>query len=956
MGKKVLSNQNALMYAKSSDLIAKALNLGGYGMDEKAARDFSDGILRRFQDSMIPIGRMVQELSQAGMTIIDAMDPYLQEALMHGVVGRRIEVNRKDMYDPLLQAVKGLNVPKAKIDALVTATDVASAKGKGFLGLALERYKSPRLAVAEAFLYARHAKERNRFIEKNRDIANQTGSGMTDAEADAILNWVRGLDDANKGLLAKIGQQSRMIVENTNRTRVEAGLISEDVAGLDGASVDGADFKFYVPMRGKFGEDADDQFTGPPSSPLFGAKGREDRKMLGRYDYGTDLIANLFSQNQNSILRGERNKVGQSFLNLLRADPTMTSEYASILDRQPTKRVSVDGKMRDMPDPMAAQDPTILIVKENGKQTWVRFTDPGMAGAMNGRNGMSPVSTNIMLKAMRTLNRYLSTINTSYNPEFIVTNGFRDLQTGLLNMNQFEIDGVVSDVIKGLGKAAGGIRDVVRKDNDTSEWAKVYKDYMDAGGQNVTNQFNTLADQANNINGMLGEISEAGMSGKWAKVKNGFVGKRVGSLISLIEDYNGLVENTIRVSAYKALLDRGFSKQRAAQAARNLTVNFAKGGDYREFMGAWSLFYNASLQGTFALLNAAVRSRRVQKMWLGLIAAGIVQDQINALLSPEDDDEKKQYDKIPDYVLERNFILPDLFNMTDRSYISIPMPYGLSMAVNAGRAASATWRGATTPGKASYQVLMNVLDTVNPLGGTESFYNFVAPTVADPFIDLAENEDQSDRQIFKEGMPFDKTPEPNSQKYWSTTSPSAIWISNMLNQVTGGNEVRPGFVDWSPDVLEYWFNFVTGGVGRFANASIEGTTAVMREGLTPENLRDVVFVRKLVGSVSSREDEGQYIEDSSQVLMAAEELKKARENGDVDWARDTIEEYGDELRLVGPVKAIDAALRKIKMQRNKIDDNPNIPESQRSILLDKLDERKQMLLSRANSLLARLEQ
>jgi hypothetical protein len=178
----------------------------------------------------------------------------------------------------------------------------------------------------------------------------------------------------------------------------------------------------------------------------------------------------------------------------------------------------------------------------------------------------------------------------------------------------------------------------------------------------------------------------------------------------------------------------------------------------------------------------------------------------------------------------------------------------------------------------------------------------------------------------------------------------------MLNQVTGGNEVRPGFVDWSPDVLEYWFNFVTGGVGRFANASIEGTTAVMREGLTPENLRDVVFVRKLVGSVSSREDEGQYIEDSSQVLMAAEELKKARENGDVDWARDTIEEYGDELRLVGPVKAIDAALRKIKMQRNKIDDNPNIPESQRSILLDKLDERKQMLLSRANSLLARLEQ
>ena len=955
-GRKVLTNQTALMYAKSSDLIANVLNLKGYGIEMTKAREFSDGVLRRFQDSMIPIGRMVQELSQAGLTITDAMDTYLQEALMHGVVGQKVTENQKTMFQPLLDAVKGLNVPKARIDALVNESNVASAKGKGFVGLALERYDSPRLALAEAFLYARHAKERNRFVEENRDIANQNGSGMTDAEADAILNWFRGLDDTNKGLLAKIGQQARMIVENTNRTRVDAGLISAEVAGLDGETVEGADFKFYVPLRGKFGEDADDTLTGPPSNPLFGAKGREDKPMLGRFDYGTDLIANLLTQNQNSILRGERNKVGQSFLKLLRADPTMTSSYASILDRVPTIRVpGAKGKTKEVPDFRAAQDPDILVVKEDGKQTWVRFTDLGMAGAMNGRNGMSPSSNNALLKAMQTLNRYLSTINTSYNPEFIITNGFRDIQTGLLNMNQFELDGVVSDVIKGLKGAGLGIRSVIRKDNDTSEWAKVYKDYMASGGQNVTNEFNTLSDQMNNIHSTLGDISEAGMSGKWAKVKNGFVGKQVGSLIHLVEDYNTIVENTIRLSAYKALLDRGFTKQRAAQAARNLTVNFAKGGDYRQFMGAWSLFYNASLQGSFALLNAAVRSPKVRKLWLGLIAAGIAQDQLNALLSDDDDDGEKVYDKIPDYVLERNFILPDFLNLTDRSYISIPMPYGLSMAVNAGRAASATWRGATTPGEASHQVLMNVLDTVNPLGGTESFFNLVAPTVADPLVDIVENKDFSGRDIYKEGLPFDKTPQPDSQMYWSTTTPSAVWISNMLNEVTGGNEVRPGFIDWSPDVLEYWFNFVTGGIGRFAQSSVEGPLALMSEGATDENVRQLPLVRKVLGSVSSREDTGAYMESAKRVLMAAEELKRARETGDADWARETIQTYGKELRLIGPVKSIETALRKISMQRNKINDNPNIPEDQRRLLLDRLDERKQMILSQGNKLLSSLE-
>ena len=955
-GRKVLTNQTALMYAKSSDLIAKVLNLKGYGIEMTKAREFSDGVLRRFQDSMIPIGRMVQELSQAGLTITDAMDPYLQEALMHGVVGQRVAENQKTMFQPLLDAVKGLNVPKARIDALVNESNVASAKGKGFVGLALERYDSPRLALAEAFLYARHAKERNRFVEENRDIANQNGSGMTDAEADAILNWFRGLDDTNKGLLAKIGQQARMIVENTNRTRVDAGLISAEVAGLDGETVEGADFKFYVPLRGKFGEDADDTLTGPPSNPLFGAKGREDKQMLGRFDYGTDLIANLLTQNQNSILRGERNKVGQSFLNLLRADPKMTSSYASILDRVPTIRVpGAKGKTKEVPDFRAAQDPDILVVKEDGKQTWVRFTDLGMAGAMNGRNGMSPSSNNIMLKAMQTLNRYLSTINTSYNPEFIITNGFRDLQTGLLNMNQFELDGVVGDVIGGLKGAAMGIRSVIRKDDDASEWAKVYKDYMAAGGQNVTNEFNTLSDQMNNIQSTLGDISEAGMSGKWAKVKNGFVGKGVGSMIHLIEDYNTIVENAIRLSAYKSLLDRGFTKQRAAQAARNLTVNFAKGGDYRQFMGAWSLFYNASLQGSFALLNAAVRSPKVRKLWLGLIAAGIAQDQLNALLSDDDDDGEKVYDKIPDYILERNFILPDFLNLTDRSYISIPMPYGLNMAHNLGRATSAALRGAKDPGESAMQIAVNILDTVNPLGGTESFFNFVAPTVADPLVDIVENKDFSGRDIYKEGLPFDKTPQPDSQMYWSTTTPSAVWISNMLNEMTGGNEVRPGFIDWSPDVLEYWFSFATGGIGRFAQSSVEGPLALMSEGLTEENVRQLPLVRRVLGSVSSREDTGVYMEGAKNVLMAAEELKRARETGDADWARETIQTYGKELRLIGPVKSIEAALRKISMQRNKINDNPNIPEDQRRLLLDRLDERKQMILSQGNKLLSSLE-
>jgi hypothetical protein len=48
--------------------------------------------------------------------------------------------------------------------------------------------------------------------------------------------------------------------------------------------------------------------------------------------------------------------------------------------------------------------------------------------------------------------------------------------------------------------------------------------------------------------------------------------------VGLLSDYNTTMENAIRLSAYKAGLDKGMSKEQAASLAKNLTVNFNKKG------------------------------------------------------------------------------------------------------------------------------------------------------------------------------------------------------------------------------------------------------------------------------------------------------------------------------------------------------------------------------------------
>jgi hypothetical protein len=552
---------------------------------------------------------------------------------------------------------------------------------------------------------------------------------------------------------------------------------------------------------------------------------------------------------------------------------------------------------------------------------------------------------------MAKINRYLATINTSYNPEFIITNMIRDLTTAGVQINQLEMEGLTSDALSDVPSALKGITRSIRDNDDSSEWAKVYREFVEAGGQNSTNQMNSIADYTDDIASMLGDISQSGIRGKWASVKNGFVGKGVGSVLNFLEDYNTVVENGIRVSTYKALIDRGVSKDRAAQAARNVTVNFAKRGDYGQLMGAFYLFYNASIQGSFALLNAATRSKKVQKILLGVAASGFVLDAVNGMLSGEDEDGERIYDKIPDHVLEHNLVIMDFLGVSDRGYITIPLPYGINLPFNTGRALSRYARGGYTMGETGTSITSTLLDVVNPLGGTESFENFAAPTVLDPIIDVIGNEDFAGKPIYKEGLAFDRTPAPVSQLYWSTTSPSAIWIANNLNSLTGGNEVRPGLVDMSPDIIQFWFEFVTGGIGRFAMNTAEVPFTVVEEGITPENIRNIPFVKKVIGSVSEREDMTSYIDGAKQILTAGEELKRARESGDREWAKQTIGRYGAELRLVGPIKSIESNLKKISKMKNDINRSKSMPEAQKKVMLERLEERRQMLLSRANKLI-----
>ena len=111
----------------------------------------------------------------------------------------------------------------------------------------------------------------------------------------------------------------------------------------------------------------------------------------------------------------------------------MLQEFATIQDTVP-ERMFVDARTgvlskRPATRDDVAKDKHILIVKEDGNEVVIRFNGAVVAGAFRGDTGAGDAASNSYLMMANKFNRYLSSINTTFNPEFIIPNFVRDIQT-----------------------------------------------------------------------------------------------------------------------------------------------------------------------------------------------------------------------------------------------------------------------------------------------------------------------------------------------------------------------------------------------------------------------------------------------------------------------------------------------------------------------------------------------
>ncbi len=887
--------------------------------------------VRQMQDKFQVLKAVQENIRKTGGKIDDSNNAYMAEELFHGKAENDLNVMKERYVQPLAKLLADYKIAQADLDE---------------------------------YLYARHAPERNAHIAKINPKMPDGGSGMTNAEAAEIMQRVR-----NSGKQAQYDRLAGIIDDMLARRRE---LIRE--AGLEESGVVDAwqnAYRYYVPLKG---QDIDGVVSLPRTGKGFTIGGRESRQAMGRASRAQSPSTQAIQDLSESLIRHRKNEVGNAFLKLVQDNPDKDYWQVFTDDRPDTMRVIAERKDQETgetirevverPVAMAMMADRYFTTKKDGKTYYIKLHDPRLMRAMK---NMGPETSNAVIRTLGKVNRFLATVNTSYNPEFLVSNFIRDVQTAVMNLKaeQGRSDGKLKEldnlsalaVVKDSRSAMSAVYASLRGKTLTgkgAQWQKVWKEFVEDGGK--TGWFN--------MGDLEGQQKE--MDRLVSLAKGGWKGQSIGawhSFLNLVEDANGAVENALRLSAYKHARDAGLSRQQAASLAKNMTVNFNRRGEQGMLMNSLYMFANASIQGTANLVRTLghlngdgplperLRWKNLnvpQKIVLAAVGAGYLLGSLNRSVAGEDDDGVNWYDKVPSHVKERNLvIMKSMFGGKAGEYWSIPLPYGYNVFFLLGHTAEGVAAGDLTASRAAGNVVGGILGAFSPVGSETSetlsgaLLKNAAPTILRPFANLAMNENFMGAQIYQENMPFG-TPKPDSQLGRRSTPEAYKAFASWLNAFSGGSQYRPGAVDITPESLKYWVDYISGGTGRFISKTTDAAVKSLNGIDIPE--QQVPFLGKISGEVMPYADQQKMYDRMTEVAQYHAELKS------LTGAERTafIDENNGKLSMNGLMQDTRKRLKDLRKQRDAIYADSTLSLAQQSAMVKSVERDMKIAVDRFN--------
>lgn len=488
---------------------------------------------------------------------------------------------------------------------------------------------------------------------------------------------------------------------------------------------------------------------------------------------------------------------------------------------QRTNKLNVQDDVAFISDKQMPQH--VIKLKVRGEEVNLYINgDPRAAQAIN---GMLNVETNSgYQKVFGPILRWMSAVNTSYNPEFWISNLQRDFLFALMSSS---ITGEgANNLLKGFvnpKKIMQMMRDYEAGKLGNSREENYYREFAEGGG--ITG-FTVIV--GNEV--WEKKIQEYLSPSDFAKISKSI---KFDKFLKFFNDLGEAVEQMSRFAAFISARETGKSIEEAVAESKEITVNFNRKGSGKivewadldklttadgaklnkaqklavftaSFIPAYGrrfvMFFNAAIQGTNAMYKLWKKDHRKTLAWAsGYFAIGVLQAVLHALADDDDD-----YLDIPDYTRRNNLLLGG-----GGIYFKWALPQEMRPFYAWGDIFVNQVMG-REPNKNMLLEMANSTADILPLGP-----GGVLPSVIQPSWDLYTNKDFTGSRIYndnkylseaeREARPNYKDPRPQTNKLF-------IDISQVLNALSGGDEYSAGAVNVHPESMQHVVESLGGGL------------------------------------------------------------------------------------------------------------------------------------------------
>ena len=779
---------------------------------------------------------------------------YLGENRLSSVNEAEVKAFATLLFNPLLNEVSKIAKTKEERQQL---TDYMMAKH----GLERNLLMAKRAARKEFKAYSQKEGQTgqsfNDFLSvaRKRDFAgltSLTGEETTSAAEEKAKQMIKEYEAAHD--TRELWDKVRNVNNATLAKDYESGLMNKDTYEYIKSM-----YKYYVPLRG-FDEDTS-QDAYAYITQRDSAFNAPIQKTKGRSSKANDIFANMESMAESAIAQGNRNVlVKQRFLNFVLNHP---SDLVSVGDLWLKHNKEDDQWEPVFPNDIEAEDSAEdvarklqefeermtklqeefpedykhgadavnipyrivdsrdlhqhqVVVKRNGRDIVLTINgNPRLAQALNGMTNPDAAvrgSIGAMLNVLGEVNRTLSALYTTFQPDFIVSNFLRDTiysnsmvwikeepkYAAKYNVNFTKLPLVKMKLL--LAQYRKGELDM------NNEVELMFQQFMRNGGETG---FLRMADIESHKKEIEKTLKSMG--------SNLPLGAAREALVTWVGEVGRAIEMRARFAAFVTSREVGRSIDRAIWDSKEISVNFNKKGAGDTMLGMhgqtligntssfisgvgrmFYVFWNAAMQGTFNNFGkyGLRHPAKAITLMLGAYSMGLL---ISALGAGGDDD---SYYDLPETTRRQNIIIKGPGN----TWIKIPLSIEYRSIYGMGELAGSTIFHKERLELGDLVAQMSQILPIDFMEGKEAFY----PSSVKPVIEVANNRSWYGSPIWKE-TEYNK-PLPQWTKAFKSANRDLVNFAALLNEVSGGNKYKKGEIDLNPAAIEYLLRQYTGGI------------------------------------------------------------------------------------------------------------------------------------------------